>query len=118
MSEEELRKLFLDRLDIEMQLFKDSMLCKSKEDIYSESFVIGLYENLYEILVIHTEEMSEELLRKLIYQPSGILDALYWDCSSPEESYLTELKEYVEDELKVLSEVKEAEKGNGEENGK
>ena len=118
MSEEELRELFLIRLDIEMQLFKDSMLCKSKEDIYSGSYVIELYTNLYEILVMHTEEMSEESLRTLLYRQSGILDALYWEWSSQDDSFFTELKEYVEDELEVLLKEKEAAKGNGEESGK
>lgn len=107
MNGKELRKLFLERLHMEIQLFKDSMLCKEKAGIYAESYKIEMYVNLYEILAEETERMTETLLRKLIHQPSGILDAFYQEWLSKDDSFYTELREYVEDEFDVLSAVRE-----------
>ena len=123
MNEMELRELLFERLHMEIQLFKDSVLCKSKADIYSFSYKIELYVNLYEILVIQAERMSAALLRKLIYQPSGILEAFYQEWLSKDDNFYTELREYVEDELDVLLAIREVinagkEDGDGEERDK
>ena len=107
MNEKELRELFLERLHMEIQTFKDSMLCKEKADIYADSYKIEMYINLYEILAEETDRMTEQLLRKLIHQPSGILEAFYQEWLSKDDGFYTELREYVEDEFDVLSAVRE-----------
>ena len=103
MDERGLREIFLERLHLEVQLFKDSMLRKSKADIYAGSYKIELYVNLYEILVMEAERMSEPLLRKLLYQRSGILDAFYEEWMNKDDSFYTELRDHAEDELEVIS---------------
>lgn len=118
MNERQLKEIFFERLHIEIELFKDSMFRKSKADIYALSYKIELYRNLYEILVIQAERMPEPLLRKLLYQQSGILDAFYLEWLSREDSFYTELKEYVEDELDSLLTVKETIKGKENRDGK
>ena len=102
MDERELREIFLERLHLEVQLFKDSMLRRSRADIYARSYKIELYVNLYEIFVMEAERMSEPLLRRLLYQRSGILDAFYEEWLNKDDSFYTELRDYVEDELDVL----------------
>ena len=102
MDERELREIFLERLHLEVQLFKDSMLRKSKADIYAGSYKIELYVNLYEILVMEAERMPGPLLRRLLYQRSGILDAFYEEWLNKDDSFYTELRDYAEDELEVI----------------
>ena len=115
MDDKHLRETLLERLHVEIQLFKDSMLCRDKEDIYAECYKIELYINIYEILVEETDRMPELLLRKLLYQNFGILDAFYQEWLGRDDSSYAELREYVEDEL----EVRLADNGNydGKENG-
>lgn len=103
MDERELREILLERLHLEVQLFKDSMLRRNKADIYAGSYKIELYVNLYEILVTEVERMSEPLLRRLLYQGSGILDAFYEEWLTKDDSFYTELRDYAEDELEVIS---------------
>ena len=113
MEEKQLRELLLERLHLEVQLFKDSMLRKSKADIYAGSYKIELYVNLYEILVVKAERMQEPLLRKLLYQRSGILDAIYEDWMDSPDSFYAEYREFVDDELRELTD-RGKEDGNGE----
>ena len=115
MNEKELRELFLERLHMEMQMFKDSMLCKEKADIYANSYKIEMFVNLYEIFAEETERMTEQLLRKLIHQPSGILEDFYQEWLGRDDSFYTELREYVKDEFNVLSAVREVIKSVGKE---
>ena len=114
MEEKQLRELLLERLHLEVQLFKDSMLRRNKADIYAGSYKIELYVNLYEILVMEVERMSEPLLRKLLYQRSGILDAFYEEWMTKDDSFYTELRNFAEDELEVIS---AGEKDMGKETG-
>ena len=102
MDEKKLREIFLERLHVEINLFKDSMLHRSKADIFAGSYKIELYVNLYEILVAEAERMQELLLRKLLYQRSGILDAFYEEWLTRDDSFYIELHDYVEDEINVI----------------
>lgn len=111
MDERELRQIFLEKLHVEINLFKDTMLNKSKADIYAGSYMIEVYVNLYDILVAETERMQEPLLRKLLYQNFGILDTLYVEWLNQDDSFYAELRDYVENEIEVLA-------VNGIDNGK
>ena len=114
MDESQLREVFLERLHIEIQLFKDSLLQRAKEDIYAASYRIELYVNLYEILVEQAERMPEELMRAMVYHPCSILDAFYEEWLRKDDSFYTELRDYVEDELEVISASGRKEDENGE----
>ena len=102
MDDGQLREVFLERLHIEIQLFKDSMLQRTKADIYAASYRIELYVNLYEILVVLAERMPEVLIRALLYQNSGILEAFYGEWMKQDDAFYTELREYAEDELEAV----------------
>ncbi len=63
MEEKELRELLQQRLHLELMCFKDSMLQQGKEDIFKASYRIEIYVNLYEILLVHTEKLQEDMIR-------------------------------------------------------
>ena len=119
MDENELRDLLSKRLYIELQLFKDSMIQKEKEDIFKSSYEIEIYVNLYEIFMVNIGSLDADTIRRLLNFKFGILEHIYQEWLSREDSFFDELKEYAYDELKVLSELgnpnqrREGEDGTG-----
>ena len=105
MDKSELQDLLSTRLYIELQLFKDSLLQMEKEDIFRTSYKIDVYVNLYDIFMVHTEELEADTMRKLLNLKSGILEHIYQEWLSREDSFFNELKEYACGELKALSEM-------------
>ena len=93
MGEKGLRELLLQRLHMELLLFKDSMLQKEKEDIFKASYRIEIYVNLYEILMTQTENLQCGMIRGLLELNFGILDHLYQEWLDREDSFYMELKE-------------------------
>lgn len=109
----EIRELFLKRLHAELCLYKETVLQKEKSEIFSESYKIELFANLYEILVEKTEILPEELLYKLLCQRFSILEFLYRKWLKREDGFYEELKEYVSDELELYQAVKTEEREDG-----
>lgn len=104
MEEKELRELLQARLHMELQLFKDSMFQQGKEDIFKASYRIEIYVNLYEILLVHTENLQGSMIRELLGLGFGILDHLYQEWLDREDSFHVELKEYACRELEEIPE--------------
>lgn len=79
MDEKKLRELLRVRLHMELNLFKDSILQKAKEDIYRASYKIEVFVNVYvyEILLEDADVFGTEEVRTLLYWEHGILEALY-----------------------------------------
>ena len=105
MDENELRDLLSKRLYIELQLFRDSMLRKEKEDIFKSSYEIEIYVNLYEIFMVHLENLDIDTIRRLLNLKFGIMEHLYQEWLSRDDSFFDELKAFACDELGVLSEL-------------
>ena len=105
MDENELRDLLSKRLYIELQLFRDSMLRKEKEDIFKSSYEIEVYVNLYEIFMVHTEDLEADTMRRLLNLKFGIMEHLYQEWLSRDDSFFDELRAFACDELGVLSEL-------------
>ena len=105
MDENELRDLLSKRLYIELQLFRDSMLRKEKEDIFKSSYEIEIYVNLYEIFMVHLENLDIDTMRRLLNLKFGIMEHLYQEWLSRDDSFFDELKAFACDELGVLSEL-------------
>ena len=115
MDENELRDLLSKRLYLELQLFKDSVLQKEKEDIFSSSYEIEIYVNLYEIFTEEIEDMEEGTMRRLLNLKSGILGHIYQEWLSREDSFFEELRSYACDELRSISEPENPDyRGEGE----
>lgn len=104
MDDKELRELLRARLHMELQLFKDSMLQKGKEDIFKASYRIEIYVDLYEIVLAHVENLQSGMIRELLGLGFGILDHLYQEWMGREDSFYVELKEYACNELEVIPE--------------
>lgn len=102
MDEKGLRELLLQRLHMELLLFKDSMFQKEKEDIFMDSYRIEIYVNLYEILLAHTENLQCGMIRGLLALNSGILDHLYQEWLDREDGFYAELREYACYELEAI----------------
>lgn len=102
MDEKELRELLQARLHMELQLFKDSILQKGKEDIFNASYRIEIYVDLYEILLAHVENLQGGMTRELLGLSFGILDHLYQEWMDREDGFYEELKEYACNELEAI----------------
>ena len=119
MEENGLRDLLSKRLYIELQLFKDSMLQREKEDIFQSSYEIEIYVNLYEIFMMHIGNLDIGIMHRLLNLKFGIMEHLYQEWLSRDDSFFDELKAFVCDGLGTLSEVgnldcrEEAEDGKG-----
>ena len=103
MDENELRDLLSKRLYIELQLFKDSMLRKEKEDIFQSSYEIEIYVNLYEIFLAHIANLGEDAVRRLLGLNFGILEFVYRGWLSREDGFYDELRSYACEELQKIS---------------
>ena len=119
MDEKELRELLRERLHMELQLFKDSLLQKDKEDIFKASYKIEIYVNLYEIFAAHTDNLSGDAIRRLLNLNLGILESVYQEWLGREDSFFEELKDYACSELENLLKMGSPKKrGKDDENGK
>ncbi len=105
MDLKELKDLLLKRLHIELQLFKDSILRQSKEEVYKSSYKIEVFVNSYEILVEDMEKLDEDTVRGLLYQNFGILDFLYQEWLTREDCVFDELKAYISGELGAIAKI-------------
>ena len=105
MDENELRDLLSKRLYIELQLFRDSMLRKEREDIFKSSYEIEVYVNLYEIFMVHLENLDIDTMRRILNLKFGIMEHLYQEWLSRDDSFFDELRAFACDELGVLSEL-------------
>lgn len=102
MDDKELRELLRARLHMELQLFKDFMFQKEKADIFKSSYRIEIYVNLYEILVMYTDDLQRDMIRELLGLNFGILDHLYQEWLDREDSFYAELREYACSELEAI----------------
>ena len=119
MDGKELKKLLLDRLYIELQLFKDGTLQQEKEEIYKSSYKIEAFASIYEILLESVEQLDEGTVRGLLRQRFSILEALYQEWLTRDDCIFDEMEAYVGSELQVIAQAgshgdrKEAEDGTG-----
>ena len=117
MDKEKLSDLFRQRLYIELQVFKDSMLQKGKEDIFNASYEIEAYVNLYEILAAHVENLKIDMIRKLLNLDWGILEHIYLEWLTQEDSFYGELRAFACGELEGISELGCMDCGKEDEDG-
>ena len=103
MEEKELKELFSERLHVELYLFKDSMLQKTKKEIYEASYKIEVFVNVYEILMEEVENLDIETVRGILYWKYGILESLYEEWLGYRDDSYDELKSYVGSELGAMA---------------
>lgn len=103
MEEKELKELFSERLHVELHLFRDSMLCRTKTEIYEASYKIEVFVNVYEILLEEVEGLDVETIRGLLCWRHGILESLYQEWLGRDDNSFDELKAYVGSELGAMA---------------
>ena len=103
MDEKGLRELLLQRLHMELLLFKDSMLQETKKEIYEASYKIEVFVNVYEILMEEVENLDIETVRGILHWKYGILESLYEEWLGYRDDSYDELKAYVGSELGVMA---------------
>ena len=103
MEEKELKELLLEKLHIELHLFKDSMLQETKKEIYEASYKIEVFVNVYEILLEDTENLDSGTIRGNLHWKYGILESLYEEWLGRDDNSFDELKAYVGSELDVMA---------------
>lgn len=111
MDVKELRDLLSKRMYIELQLFKDSKLRQEKEEIFKTSYEIEIYVNLYEIFVVHIDNLQEDTIRRLLSLNFGILRFIYQEWLTREDSFFDELRTYACGELETVSELGSSDHG-------
>ncbi|MBD5449749.1 MAG: hypothetical protein HDR28_06275 [Lachnospiraceae bacterium] len=118
MDEKELRELLRERLHMELQIFKDSVLQRGKEDIFRASYETEIYVNLYEIFAVHTDNLQGDTIRGLLNLRVGILEAVYQGWLGKEDGFFDELKAYACRELENISETADPYRGKDDKDGK
>ncbi len=118
MDEKELRELLRERLHMELQLFKDSLLQKEKEDIFRDSYKIEIYVNLYEIFAAHTDSLTADMIRRLLYLNIGILETVYQEWLGREDSFFEGLRVFACSEIENIAEMDGNGQGKDDEDGK
>lgn len=118
MDEKELRELLRERLHMELQIFKDSVLQRGKEDIFRASYETEIYVNLYEIFAVHTDNLQGDTIRGLLNLRFGILEAVYQGWLGKEDGFFDELKAYACRELENISETADLYRGKDDKDGK
>ena len=103
MGEKELKVLLLERLHIELNLFKDSMLQKEKREIYEDSYKIEVFVNVYEILLEEIANLDAEIIRGLLHWRYSILGSLYQEWLTRDDCSYDELKAYAGNEVRVIA---------------
>ena len=117
MDEKELRGLLVQRLHLELLLFKDSVLLKKKEDIFTSSYKIEIYVNLFEIFTECAGALKEDTVRGLLNFNSGILESFYQEWMEREDGFYDELNTYVCDRLELITEMGRTGEAGGKESG-
>ena len=117
MGEKEARNLLEKRLYLELQVFRYSILRKSKREIYDSAYKIEILETIYDILLEKIQNMKEELLCHLLWWHGGILELIYQEWLKKDDSSYEEMLAHVKAELKLFSNedlvVLTKEDGNG-----
>ena len=94
-----MKVLFCRRIYEELQAFKQTVLSEEKENIYGESYKIDVFVNLYKILVEQAGKLSDDVLKRLLQQSTGILNRMYETWLKKEDSSYSELEKHVLEEV-------------------
>lgn len=105
MDIKELKDLLSKRLHIELQIFKDSILRQTKEEVYISSYKIEFFVNSYEILLENMERLKGDMVRGLLYQNFGILEFLYQEWLTREDCIFDELGAYISGERGEIAKI-------------
>lgn len=105
MTLEEMREIVGMKIYLEYEVFKQSTLKKSVEEVYESAYQIDSYINLYEFLLEMCERFDKEEIKQILLMPN-ILDVLYDKWLSYEDSSSEDLTNFICNEIKKMRERK------------
>ena len=103
MGEKEAINLLEKRLYLELQVFRYSILRKSKREIYDSAYKIEMLETIYDILLEKIQNITEDFICHLLWWKGGILELMYQEWLKKEDSSYEELLVHINDELRLFS---------------
>ena len=104
MTLEEMREVVGNKIYLEYEVFKQTTLKKSVEEVYESSYQIDSYINLYEFLLDMCQEFEKEELIKILIIPN-ILGFLYDKWISFEDSSSEDLTNFINREIKNIRKI-------------
>ena len=103
MEEKRARGLLEKRLYLELQIFRYSVLRKSKREIYDCAYKIEMVETIYDILIEKIQNIGEEIIHHLLWWNGGILELMYQEWLKKDGNSYEELSLHIVEELKLFS---------------
>ena len=101
MNLEEMREVLGMKIYLEYEVFKQTMLKKSVEEVYESAYQVDSYINLYEFLLEMSQELGEEDIRQILLIPN-ILTFLYDEWLSFEDSRSEDLCDFIRRRIRKL----------------
>ncbi len=83
-----------------------------------DSYKIEIYVNLYEIFAAHTDSLTADMIRRLLYLNIGILETVYQEWLGREDSFFEELRVFACSEIENIAEMDGNGQGKDDEDGK
>ena len=90
MDKEILQKMFCNKINTEIEVFKYRMKKRTPEQIISKAYKITCMLDIYEDMVMMSRELDAEALRRLLAIPK-LLDFLFDKWMHVEDSFLEDL---------------------------
>ena len=101
MNLEEMREVLGMKIYFEYEVFKQTMLKKSVEEVYESAYQVDSYINLYEFLLEMSQELGEEDIRQILLIPN-ILTFIYDEWLSFEDSRSEDLCDFIRRRIRKL----------------
>lgn len=101
MDRELLQKMFCNKINTEIEIFKHRMKRKTPEQIIGRSYKITCMLNIYEDMVAMSLELDEKALSRLLAIPD-LLAFLFRKWLQVEDSFLKEIHECNKEYLKAI----------------
>lgn len=113
MAKEELQVLFCAKISLENGRFRQKMLNQKPEEVFAHAYQIDCMINIYELMMVMSQEMGEGMLKKLVIFPN-LLAFIYKSWMKQEDSYTRELQDCIGASIVKLPEIyQDTEEGEG-----
>ncbi len=89
-----IKETFCQRINGELQSFKEELLKENGDAIYGSSYKIEVFEGLHEILLGLSYETAGEAMGNMLQEDSAVLETLYQGLLKYEDGFYGELKDY------------------------
>ena len=99
---EKLRGLFCLKINVELEEFKNKLMCKEPKDVYKDAYLIDTMINLEEVLLEKSRMLKPKELRVMIRMPN-LLRFMYDEWLDVEDSRMDEFEAFVDRMINEIS---------------